>query len=304
MKSPTTGPQSAAPDQTGAADGAVLPCLFSNNSNESSPNTASGMEEWERLERLFAHRRKRAEERKAQSLNTLSPQQRKSAAALAWNVQAMCDEYGVERIGFLTLTFAEHITTGKESQRRYNSLRSGVLRDQYPAIIRVLERQTSGRIHYHLLVALDADIRTGFDFEAAKRRDYRSACPELKQQWAFWRKTAKHYGFGRVELLPIKSTREAIARYVGKYISKHISQRLPEDRGLRLVEYSGKGRVANTRFSWATTGAKEWRRKMASFAKLMGELFGFPNEMPYTQMKSLLGATWAYKHREFIIDLP
>ena len=303
MKSPIAGPRPIASAEVGAQAGAVLPCLFSNNSNERHPNAPSGMDDWERLKRQFAPTQQRAEERKQQSLNTLSPQQRKSAAALAWNVQAMCDDYGVERIGFLTLTFAEHITSAKESQRRYNSLRSGVLHDQYPAIIRVLERQKSGRVHYHLLVVLDTDIRTGFDFEAAKQRDYRSACQELKQQWSFWRKTAKQYGFGRVELLPIKSTREAIARYVGKYISKHISQRLPEDRGLRLVEYSGKGRIANTRFSWQTTGAKEWRRKLGSFAKLMGELYGFPGEMPYSQMKSLLGATWAYKHREFIVDL-
>lgn len=132
-----------------------------------------------------------------------SPQQKKSATALAWNVHALCERYGINRIGFLTLTFAEHITCAKESQRRYNSLRSGVLADHYPAAIRVLERQKSGRIHYHLLVVLPVDIRTGFDFKAAEKRDYQSACPELKQEWAFWRATANKYGFGRVELLPI-----------------------------------------------------------------------------------------------------
>ena len=33
------------------------------------------------------------------------------------------------------------------------------------------------RIHFHLVVVLEADIRTGFDFEALKRADYRSASP-------------------------------------------------------------------------------------------------------------------------------
>ncbi len=304
MKSPLAGPRTAAPDQTGATAGAVLPCLFSNNSNEPHPNDATGMDAWAVLERRYGPALQRSAEKAALNLNTLSPQQRKSAAALAWNVEALCERHGIERIGFLTLTFAEHITSAKEAQRRFNSLRSGVLADRYPAIIRVIERQKSGRIHYHLLVVLPVDIRTGFDFNAAKQSDYSSACPELKQEWAFWRKTAKGYGFGRVELLPIKSSRDAIARYVGKYISKHIEQRLLADRGLRLVEYSGKGRIANTRFSWMTTGAKEWRRKMRLFAVIVGESYGFLGAMPYSQMKMLLGATWAFKHREFIMGLP
>lgn len=256
------------------------------------------------MERRYRPALDRAAQRRADTLNTLSPQQKKSAAALAWNVQALCERYGINRIGFLTLTFAEHITCAKESQRRYNSLRSGVLADHYPAAIRVLERQKSGRIHYHLLVVLPVDIRTGFDFKAAEKRDYQSACPELKQEWAFWRATANKYGFGRVELLPIKSSEAAIARYVGKYISKHIAQREEQDRGLRLVDYSGKGRIANTRFSWRTKGGAEWRRKVGVFAAIIGEIYGFPGQMPYSEMKSMLGPTWAHKHREFILNLP
>ena len=290
--------------ESAAPEGAVLPCLSSNNSNQVASAVASGAADWERLKRSFGPALERAAQRRAETLNTLSPQQRKSAAALAWNVQALCERYGIERIGFLTLTFADHITCAKESQRRYNSLRSGVLKGRYSAIIRVLERQKSGRIHYHLLVVLPFDIRTGFDFEAAKRRDYSSASTAMKLEWSFWRATAKKYGFGRVELLPIKTTEAAIARYVGKYISKHIEQRQEKDRGLRLVEYSGTGRIANTRFSWSTPLAREWRRKLALFAAIVGSAYGFPDQMPYSEIKVVLGATWAYKYREFIFDLP
>lgn len=304
MKSPASGTARAPSAESAAPEGAALPCLFSNNSNEVPSDDASGAADWERLKRCYQPILDRAAERRAEALNTLSPQQRKSAVALGWNVQAMCQRFGIERLGFLTLTFSEHVTDAKESQRRYNSLRSGVLRERYPATIRVLERQKSGRIHYHLLVLLPSDVRSGFDFDAIKRRDYGSACTDLKHEWSFWRKTAKKYGFGRVELLPIRSTEEAIARYVGKYISKHISQREEQDRGLRLVEYSGFGRVANTRFSWATNGGKEWRRKVALFAGIVGEANGYPGKMPYANMKLLLGATWAFKNREFILALP
>jgi len=65
------------------------------------------------------------------------------------------------------------------------------------------------------------DIRSGADFQAFKRRDYRSANSALRVEWAFWRQTCPKYRFGRHKLMPFKSTAEGIARYVGKYISKY-----------------------------------------------------------------------------------
>jgi hypothetical protein len=64
---------------------------------------------------------------------------------------------------------------------------------------------------------------------------YRSASDYLRREWKFWRVTAPKYGFGRTELLPIKRTAEGVASYVAKYIAKHIGQRLPADKGARLV---------------------------------------------------------------------
>jgi hypothetical protein len=150
----------------------------------------------------------------------------------------MVEKYGLDRIGFLTLTFALHILSYKQAQKYLHSLMTGVLKGRYVEYIIVMERMKSGRIHYHLLVVLAQDIRTGFDFDAVKRGDYRSANGILRSEWAFWRKTAPLYGFGRTELMPIKSSAEGIARYVGKYIAKHIGNRLPEDKGARLVRYA------------------------------------------------------------------
>lgn len=264
-----------------------LPCLSSNNSTD--PRSS---------------RPRLGVAATLESLRALSQQHRKSACALAWNVQALADRHGIEKIGFLTLTFREHITCAREAQRRFNSLATHVLRQRYPeGFVRVVERMKSGRIHYHLLVVLANDIRTGFDFDAIRVHDYRTASPALRSEWAFWRSTASAYGFGRTELLPVRSTSEGIARYVGKYISKHIAKREERDRGIRLVEYSRGARMCRTRFSWASENAASWRRKLALFAQIVSANNG-GLVVRYEDLKTVLGTTWAYRHREFIAALP
>jgi hypothetical protein len=134
----------------------------------------------------------------------------------------------------------------------------------------VWERQKSGSIHFHLVVVLEADIRTGTDFKAFEDRDYRSANAKLKAEWAFWRRTAGKYGFGRHELLPVKSTDEGIARYVGGYIKKGVASRRASDKGARIVRFLGfkpGDRRVSSRFAWNTPNAWLWRQKVKCFAK-------------------------------------
>ena len=107
---------------------------------------------------------------------------RKASVALAWNVAGLAVQYGLDRLGFLTLTFADHVLDVKVASRRLNSLASNVLNDRYLAWLRVLERQKSGRIHYHLIVVLPVDIRSGVDFAAFASGDYRSAGPALRAE--------------------------------------------------------------------------------------------------------------------------
>lgn len=229
------------PAERGAAAPAGLPCLNSDNCTE--PASA------------FAFNR-------AQKPLVVPPSARKTALALSINVQAFVERHGIETVGFLTLTFKDHVTDPKEAQKRWHSLRTHVLAERYKGSIRVFERQKSGRIHYHVLVATGKDIRTGCDFPAIAKGDYRSANQALREEWTYWRNAAKDYRFGRTELLPIKSSAEAVSRYVGKYISKHIEARIDCDKGVRLVEYSHHSRIANTRFAWVSPGAKLWRAKL------------------------------------------
>ena len=102
---------------------------------------------------------------------------------------------------------------------------------RYLSWICVLERSKSGRLHFHLLVVCREDIRSGFDFAAVKRRDYRSASEYLRGEWAFWRKACPKHNFGRCELLPVKKDGERAAGYIGK----HLRARYAEDKRARLV---------------------------------------------------------------------
>jgi hypothetical protein len=206
---------------------------------------------------------------------------------LAWEIVALAREYGLEHLGFLTLTFADLVLELKEANRRFNT---GVLKGRYKRAVAVPERQESGRLHFHLLAVLDADIRSGCDFEAFQRKDYRSAPAALRSEWAFWRATAPRYGFGRHELLPVRSTADGISRYVGSYIGKHVRLRSESDKGARLVRYLGYGpgdRKASCRLGWNTDNAWLWRHKLAAFAGRVGA-------RDTADLKTLFGPRWAY----------
>lgn len=227
---------------------------------------------------------------------------RKAAYALTLNVLWLIERHGLERIGFLTLTFARHIVNYKDAQKALHSLMTGILKKRYPEYIIVMERMDSGRIHYHLLVVVAEDIRTGFDFAAVKRGVYHTATAYLRSEWAFWRRMAPKYGFGRTELLPIKKTAKGVAKYVGKYIGKHIGQRLPEDKGARLVRYSKGCNRAGVRFSWVSPGAFMWRSKLGTFSRMLG--LNPDNHKEF--LKEWFGKNWVYVLRPLIeaVKLP
>ncbi len=224
----------------------------------------------------------------------LQPSHKKTAHMLKETVQHLATVHGIDRIGLLTLTFADQVTDAKEAQRRYHSLRTNILSKRYLEFVRVLERQASGRIHYHLVVVLKADIRTGANFEEFEKKTYKSANVALRSEWAFWRRNAPAYGFGRTELLPVKSNAEAIGRYVGKYVSKHVGMRLPADRVARLVSYSGGAKIGTTNFAWNSVRAWLWRAKLAKWALHHGCA-------DLRAVAALFGSRWAYHHRNEIL---
>jgi hypothetical protein len=293
----------------GASLGGVadLPCLYSNNSTENTENCTildACMDSKTGTLTLKILDKSTGEilEKESQGTNRLSSSQKKSSISLAWNIEAETEKHGISRLGFLTLTFRDNVTLMSEAQKRFNSLNSHFLKSHYKSYVAVKERTKKGRIHFHLVVVLDEDIRTGFDFDAVSRRDYSSANARLKKEWSLLRSVCKKYGFGRSELLPIKSTAEGISRYVGKYISKNVQQRPDEDKGSRLVNKSANFGISNTRFSMVNKGGRNWRHKCEIFAKKQSAYYG--KEINMQNISDVLGKRWAYKYRDIILSYP
>ncbi len=232
----------------------------------------------------------------------LSTQQRKSAFVLNQSIDHLGAKYGLEKLGFLTLTFADHVTDPKEAQNRLNSLLSNVIKLRYRDYVGVFERQKSQRIHYHLLVVLHDDIRTGFNHDEVSKRNYQSASKSIRTEWNFWRSTARKYKFGRTELLPVKSTLEAMSKYVGKYVSKHVENRIPIDKGVRLVRYSRGARAGTTRFNFYSDGSAKWRFGCALLAAKINDHYGENVIVDIGDFSKILGKRWAYNHRDLIMD--
>lgn len=261
---------------------AALPCLNSNKCNETP---------------IPRHLR--------EAYNRLSTNHRKTAFKLAKSVERLCSKYGIERVGFLTPSFADHVTCAKEAGRRFKSLRTGVLSQRYVESICVLERMKSGRIHFHLLVVLADDIRTGFDFDQASRRDYSSANAALRAEWKFWRSITNYDGkhphhpyaiFGRTELMPVKSNRDGISKYVGKYIEKHVGAREERDKGVRLVRYSQGANIGSNAFMFVSPRSRLWRWQVGEFARR--------NECAdLSELKAKFGRRWAHHQQPAILSL-
>ncbi|MEI7881811.1 MAG: hypothetical protein WCI95_13175 [bacterium] len=170
---------------------------------------------------------------------------------------------------------------------------------------RVIEPQKRGAIHWHLLLDTGQDIRTGCDFEAFNRGDYRTAPPALRGMWARMRESMKGYKLGRPEIMPVKSDKwEAAARYCGKYICKGVKreqwEKLADQKErpahTRRVGFSRGGwRVANPNFAWIEHG-EEWRNAVGCFARRIGV-------ESYDGLSELLGKKWAFYCHEAIWDV-
>jgi hypothetical protein len=217
----------------------------------------------------------------------------------------MIERRGLEHVGFVTLTFAENLTDRTEAQRRFNSLATSFFRrvDGLEWIAAV-ERQGRGAIHYHLVMAFPWDIRTGFDFGACRRAGllkrsglpgwqdlertyFRSANEALRGWWADLRAAAPRYGFGRCETLPVLTSSEQIARYVGSYVGKEFVSRLSQDKGLRTIRYSLAVRPWAYRWSYLGGGQARWRLG----CKLLASMIGTEDFARY------LGKRWAWSWR-------
>jgi hypothetical protein len=205
----------------------------------------------------------------------------KSQYALKANIQKMIDDYGLNRIGFLTLTFplgpdGSPVDTVQEANRRLNSLMSNYLSAKLTAYILIRERQRSGAWHFHLLAVLPYDIRTGGQFVKKAKGGYSFKTTNVKliNFWRELREALPRYGFGRHELLPVRKDSQAVSTYLSKYLGKHHEARnaakaegVTRDKHVRLVSYSRSFvRAVSTCFSWHNSFCTKLRKKVAAIA--------------------------------------
>lgn len=240
------------------------------------------------------------------------------------NIRIAAETYGLETLAFFTLTFAKPTFSAKCAQQRMNSLLTNIIRKRYGnRYLGVLERHETGAIHFHFVIHVGRDIRSGFNwtlaqaaYEAARRRQYHKARQLwraavgssengafLRGEWAFWRGARERYRWlGRCELVPIRSTGEAIARYTGGYIAKHMQHRRKEDKGVRLVR-TGKGmRWVNSHIAFVSPKARLFRRKLAAFVAQPHIQAAGVRE--YADMKRVFGKKWGYHLLIPILSMP
>lgn len=235
----------------------------------------------------------------------VSPAAAKRLFTVRENVKALVANAGFNNVGFLTLTFKGGCPDIRVAQKRFNSFATNVLRAMFGAWICVVERHRKGGVHFHLVVDTLRDIRTDkdgrgvFDFDAVKRRDYRSANDALRGLWRFFREKAKDYGFGEraIELLPIRVSANAVGNYVGKYLTKHLANRRLDDRRKKMVRYSKGANRYRQQFSWATPGATLWRAKIGVLARSCG---GTPDNW---RIREHLGPRWAHRLKPVLLSM-
>jgi hypothetical protein len=250
----------------------------------------------------------------------LSPYRKKSRHRLIMAVEGMVKRHGINRVGLLTLSFgvpgsgrgSEETRELRERakdldfvQARWHSFASNVIAKRYEDWICVLEPHKDGVWHLHVVVVTKADIRTGTDIETLsnykvpywQRRGKHLRNEALAAEWRALRETCCKYRFGRAELLPVKKTGEALARYVAGYLSKSFGL-IPSGRKHRLVRYSRcLGQKITMQFSPHTLGNLIHRTRL----KLAASMLQFQQ---YGDFADYFGSRWHYYLGEIIASIP
>jgi len=235
--------------------------------------------------------------------------ERRRLFALKSGVTDFINRHGLEKCGFLTLTFADNLRwdNAKDwatANARWNSFATNQRDVVFLDWGRVTEPQKSGRIHFHVVVATPWDIRQGFNFEEfAYRVTHKvrftaedvGACAKLRECWAILREVLPRYHFGRSELTPIREAAEGVASYVGKYVAGEPASCGDTKFKARRVNWArgvGKGNHYRSSTAWISKG-EPWRAAIRFWRREIGpENFKAVTSEP----------SWAWKLQESIMQ--
>jgi hypothetical protein len=155
------------------------------------------------------------------------------------------------------------------------------------------------------VVATKEDIRTGTDIETLSnyelpywmRRGKHLRNEALAAEWTELRTICCRYRFGRVELLPVKKSGEAVGYYLGDYLVKTYNDLAPGSR-CRLVRFSkGINRTISNKFSIVSLGNLIYRTRL----KMVARMLGFTD---YGDFAEYFGAGWHYLLKNDIAWIP
>jgi hypothetical protein len=190
----------------------------------------------------------------------LTPNQKKLRHKMILAIDWMVRKHGLEKVGVLTLSFGvpgsgkgsyetwalrQQAKVWKFVQARWHSFCTHVVVKRYADWVCVFEMHGDRVWHLHVVVATKADIRTGTDIETLSnyklpywlRRGKHLRNEALAAEWRELRVVSCRYRFGRVELLPVKKTGEAVGHYLGDYLVKTYNVMTPGQR-CRLIRFS------------------------------------------------------------------
>ena len=278
-----------------AAPASALPCLNRNNCIE------SGNDEAPRRVRL-------------------TPKQKLIRCKIIIAVSVMAQRYGLARVGVLTLSFGvpgsgrgsketrelrEQAKEWEFVQKRWHSFCTNVIAKRYADWICVFEQHRDRVWHIHVVVVTKEDIRTGTDIETLSnyrlpywmRRGKHLRNEALAAEWRELREVCCRYRFGRVELLPVKKTAEAVGHYLGDYLVKTYGA-LPSGKRCRLVRFSkGINRVISGKFMVHGLGQLIYRTRL----KIAAGMLDFRN---YEDFSEYFGPRWHYYLRNALASIP
>ena len=251
---------------------------------------------------------------------SLTPNQKHTRHKMILAAEWMVRKHGLERVGLLTLSFGVP-GSGKGSyetwalrqqakewdfvQKRWHSFCTHVVAKRYQDWVCVFEMHRDRVWHLHVVVATKEDIRTGTNVVTLSnyklpywlRRGKHLRNEALAAEWRALRETACKYRFGRVELLPIKKSGQAVGLYLGDYLVKTYDA-TREGKRCRLVRFSkGINRAVGGKFSIHNLGSLIHRTRL----KIAAGLLHFRE---YGDFADYFGPRWNYYLKDSIAWIP